>query len=55
MATLITVWQTISILTVGAKTTTKITVIRTKENVSIVMRATATVSTIIIAVAKKTI
>ena len=53
MATLITVWQITSLLTVGAKTTIKITVIRTKENGSIVMRATVTA--IVIAVAKKTI
>ena len=53
--TLITVWQTTSILIVGAKTTTKITVIRTRETVSIVMRATATATTITIAAAKKTI
>ena len=55
MTTLITVWQTTSVLIVGVKTTTKITVIRTWETVSIVMRATATITTIAITVAKKTI
>ena len=39
----------------GAKTTTKITVIRTRETVSIVMRATATATSITIAAPKKTI
>ena len=38
----------------GTKTATKITVITKKEIVSIVMRPTATVITITIAVAKKT-
>ena len=54
MTTLITVWQTTSILAVGVKTTTKITVIRTRETVSIVTRATAIVATVTIAVPKKT-
>ena len=39
----------------GTKATTKITVIRTRETASIVMMATATVTAITIAVAKKTI
>ena len=39
----------------GTKGTTKITVIRTRETASIVMMATATVTAITIAVAKKTI
>ena len=55
MATLITVWQTTSVLIVGTKTITKITVIRTRETALIVMRATATVITTTIVVAKKTI
>ena len=42
------------ILIVGTKTTTKITVITTRETVSTVMGATATVTTITIEVAKKT-
>ena len=53
MITLITAWQTTSILIVGMKGTTKITVITTRETVSIVTRVTAIVTTII-AVAKKT-
>ena len=52
MITLITAWQTTSILIVGMKATTKITVITTRETVSIVTRVTAIVTTII-AVAKK--
>ena len=52
MITLITAWQTTSILIVGMKGTTKITVITTRETVSIVTRVTAIVT--IIAVAKKT-
>ena len=54
MTRLITIWQITSILIVGMKTTTKITGIITRETVSIVMSATATV-TITIVVAKKTI
>ena len=53
MITLITAWQTTSILIVGMKGTTKITVITRRETVSIVTRVTAIVTTII-AVAKKT-
>ena len=53
MITLITAWQITSILIVGMKGTTKITVITTRETVSIVTRVTAIVTTII-AVAKKT-
>ena len=44
METLITVWQTTSILIVGANTATKITVIRPRETVSIVIRPTAAVN-----------
>ena len=52
MTTLITAWQTTSILIVGTKT--KLAVITTRETVSTIMRATATVTAIAIAVAKKT-
>ena len=53
MTTLITKWQTTSVLIVGTKTATKITVITTRETVSTVMRATATVTTITTAVSKE--
>ena len=49
MTALITAWQTTSILIVVTETTTKITLIATREAVSTVMKATATVATIAVA------